>query len=224
MEAISIALNQMYLVRLGAIAHYNIDKALLVAGQCPKGFGWGEVTVPMSLYVGDRATYASGAETLPVEDVARGAVDQWVTAYLPSVRPGKDLDTRLMLAPGSEELRRIYSDRESDRLQRHMRRVGLCAVDADRGSRARGRGLSQLGRVQGDLPGHRPGREGARRAGGRSRRGHDRDAALVSAHRIRARLLRAKGGDSPNANRALSHRTAPDRLAPQLPRSPWTRE
>jgi S-adenosylmethionine synthetase len=111
-EAISVALNEMYLARLGAVAHYNIDKALLVAGQCAKGFGWGELTVPMSFYVGDRATCALGDVTLPVEEVARGAVNQWITAFLPGVRAGRDVDTRLVLAPGSEALRRIYSDRE----------------------------------------------------------------------------------------------------------------
>ena len=113
-EAISVALNQMYLERLGAVAHYNIDKALLVAGQCAKGFGWGHVTVPMSFYVGDRATYTAGGETLPVEEIARGAVDQWVTAHLPGVRAGKELETRFVLAPGSEELRRIYADRGAE--------------------------------------------------------------------------------------------------------------
>src|SRR5262249_7399640 len=59
-EEISVALNRMYLERLGAVAHYNIDKALLVAGQCAKGFGWGEMTRPMGLYVGDRATDVAG--------------------------------------------------------------------------------------------------------------------------------------------------------------------
>ena len=113
-EAISVALNQMYLERIGAVAHYNIDKALLVAGQCTKGFGWGKVTVPMSFYVGDRATCVAGGKPLPVEEVARGAVDQWVTAHLPGVRAGKDLETRFVLAPGSEELRRIYTDREAE--------------------------------------------------------------------------------------------------------------
>ena len=56
-EAIALALNRMYLERLGAVAHYNIDKALLVAGQCRKTFGRGEVTQPMELVVGDRATF-----------------------------------------------------------------------------------------------------------------------------------------------------------------------
>lgn len=113
-EAISVALNRMYLERAGAIAHYNIDKALLVAGQCTKTFGRGEVTRPMRLYVGDRATYVLGGQRLPVEDVARAAVDRWIAAHLPGVRAGKDLETQFVLAPGSEELRRIYSEGEPD--------------------------------------------------------------------------------------------------------------
>src|SRR3990172_6511242 len=76
-EAISVALNGMYLERLGAIAHYNIDKAMLVAGQCAKGFGSGTVTRPMELIVGDRATYSVDGRPLPVERTARVAVDGW---------------------------------------------------------------------------------------------------------------------------------------------------
>ncbi len=104
----------MYLERLGAIAHYNIDKALLVAGQCAKRFGSGEITRPMELIVGDRATYTVGREPLPVEEVGAAAVDQWVAGHLPGVRAGKDLETRFVLAPGSEELCRIYIGGETE--------------------------------------------------------------------------------------------------------------
>jgi S-adenosylmethionine synthetase len=38
----------MYRRELGAIPHYNVDKALLVAGQCTKGFARGQVTQPMA--------------------------------------------------------------------------------------------------------------------------------------------------------------------------------
>jgi S-adenosylmethionine synthetase len=107
-EAISVGLNSMYLERLGAIPHYNIDKAMLVAGQCEKGFGWGEVTRPMELIVGDRATLRVSGTRLPVEETARAAVDAWIEAHLPRVRPGKDFVTRTVLAAGSEELRRIF--------------------------------------------------------------------------------------------------------------------
>ncbi|HET8575648.1 MAG TPA: methionine adenosyltransferase [Methylomirabilota bacterium] len=113
-EAISVALNRMYLEHLGAIAHYNIDKAMLVAGQCTKDFGSGAVMRPMELIVGDRATDSVAGRRLPVEDTARMAVDGWVAAHLPGVRAGRDLVTRTVLAPGSEELRRIYTDRDPE--------------------------------------------------------------------------------------------------------------
>lgn len=107
-EAIAVALNRLYRERAGAVLHYNIDKALLVAGQCEKGFGWGAVTRPMTLIVGDRATLDIGGVTLPVEETMRGAVEAWVGAHLPRVRPGKDLTVRSVLAAGSAELSAIF--------------------------------------------------------------------------------------------------------------------
>jgi S-adenosylmethionine synthetase len=109
-ETISLALSGLYRQRLGAIPHYNVDKALLVAGQCAKGFGWGRVVQPMELVVGDRATFEVDGLALPVAETIREAVDHWVGAHLPYVRPGKDLEVRLALAPGSEELRGVYAD------------------------------------------------------------------------------------------------------------------
>lgn len=110
-EAISIALNRMYLDRVGIVAHYNVDKALLVAGQCRRSLGSGQIMQPMELIVGDRATARLDGSRLPVEEVAAAAVDRWVTAHLPRVRAGKDLISRFVLAPGSEELQRIYTER-----------------------------------------------------------------------------------------------------------------
>lgn len=108
-EAIAIALNRMYLTELGAVPHYNVDKAFLVAGQCAKDFGRGEVTRPMELILGDRATFEVGGRRLPVEETLRAAVDAWIAAHLPGVRPGRDLVTRIALAPGSAELRAIFA-------------------------------------------------------------------------------------------------------------------
>lgn len=109
-EAISLALGRMYRERAGALAHFNIDKALLVAGRVAKGFGWGELRTPMELIVGDRATFEADGMRFPVEETVRGAVDGWLLAHLPHVRPGQDLVTRVALAPGSEELTRIFRE------------------------------------------------------------------------------------------------------------------
>ncbi len=108
-EAVSLALNRLYLERLGAIPHYNVDKALLVAGQCDKGFGWGRVRQPMELVIGDRATFTVNGTTLPIAETVAAAVDGWATTHLMHVRAGEHLRVRLALAPGSEELRGIYA-------------------------------------------------------------------------------------------------------------------
>jgi S-adenosylmethionine synthetase len=107
-EAIAVALNRLYRERAGTILHYNIDKALLVAGQCVKDFGRGEVTRSMTFIVGDRATLEVRGVALPVEETMREAVDAWVGANLPRVRPGRDLQVQSVLAAGSGELRGIF--------------------------------------------------------------------------------------------------------------------
>lgn len=111
-EAIAVALNRLYRERAGAILHYNLDKALLAAGDCVKDFGRGEVTQPMTLIVGDRATLSFDGAALPVEETMRTAVDTWVGAHLPRLRPGKDLRVQSVLGPGSVELRAIFQAAE----------------------------------------------------------------------------------------------------------------
>jgi S-adenosylmethionine synthetase len=108
-EAISVGLSRMYLEELGAIPHYNVDKALLIAGQCAKGFGWGEMTRPMEFVVGDRATFEVNGRKLPVEETVRETVAGWLAAHLPRVGPGRDFVTRVVLASGSTELRSIFA-------------------------------------------------------------------------------------------------------------------
>ena len=106
-ETIAVALNGMYRERTGAILHYNIDKALLVAGQCAMGFGWGGVTRPMTFYVGDRATFEVDGVKLPIEETTHAAVDAWLATHLPRVRPGEDFQVHSVLASGSVELRGV---------------------------------------------------------------------------------------------------------------------
>jgi S-adenosylmethionine synthetase len=110
-EAISQALSRLYLERAGVILHYNVDKAFLVAGECRKGFGGGDVIRPIEFIVGDRATLALAgprATTFPVENSVRAAVEAWIGRHLPHLRPKEHLHTRVVLAPASTELRAIY--------------------------------------------------------------------------------------------------------------------
>ncbi|MEW5790269.1 MAG: methionine adenosyltransferase [Pseudomonadota bacterium] len=112
-EAISLALNRMYQEHAGTILHYNVDKALLVAGQCEKGFGWGRITRAMEFIVGDRATFKVRGKRLPIEGTVKEAVDGWLAAKLPQIRSDRELDLRIVLAPGSEPLRGIFRSNQN---------------------------------------------------------------------------------------------------------------
>lgn len=109
MEAVSIALSREYLKEFGSILHHNIDKGLLVAGSTEKRFGGGKVLKPMELIIGDRAIFSAGGKKIPVADIAVNAAKRWISHNLRFVDPEKHIRYRVVLAPGSEELRDIFS-------------------------------------------------------------------------------------------------------------------
>lgn len=109
MDRISVALSREYTRLFGEVLHHNIDKGLLVAGEVEKRFGGGRVIKPMEFIIGDRATFAVGKEKVPVAAIAREAVFAWFKESLPGVDIKKDLKVRVVLKPGSEELKDIFS-------------------------------------------------------------------------------------------------------------------
>ncbi len=109
MEAVSVALCSEYLRECGAVLHHNIDKGLLVAGKVFKRYGGGKVLQPIELIIGDRATSDIPGMTLPVPEIAIDAARHWIREHLRFVDPIKDVNYRVVLAPGSEELTDIFS-------------------------------------------------------------------------------------------------------------------
>jgi S-adenosylmethionine synthetase len=109
MEAVSVALCSEYLRECGAILHHNIDKGLLVAGKVFKRYGGGKVLQPIELIIGDRATSDIPGMTLPVPEIAIDAARHWIREHLRFVDPIKDVNYRVVLAPGSDELTDIFS-------------------------------------------------------------------------------------------------------------------
>lgn len=109
MEAISVALAQVYLREFGTVLHYNIDKGLLAAGRVSKYFGGGEVLEPMELTIGDRASFGVAGRELPIREIAVGAAQQWIRTHLPGVDAERHLVYRVKLAAGSPELTDIFA-------------------------------------------------------------------------------------------------------------------
>lgn len=104
MEAAAVALSRAYIKRFGQVLHYNLDKALLVAGRTTPRLGGGRVDAPMRLVIGDRATDFWRGERVPVAEIVDDAVRRWVRAHLRMVDPDVHLVIQNELRRGSEEL------------------------------------------------------------------------------------------------------------------------
>jgi len=109
MNEISVALSKEYLKKFGQIVHHNIDKGLLVAGETHGRFGGGEITKPMLLVFGDRATFEVGKERIDVDRVAVETAKNWFRKKLRFVDPEKHVKYQVEIKPGSAELTDIFS-------------------------------------------------------------------------------------------------------------------
>lgn len=102
-------MSREYIRSVGVVAHHNIDKALLAAGEVDYRFGGGSVKQPMTLIVGDRATYQVGDVQIPVSEIAVQTAKRWFTEHLRFVDPEEHVKYQVELKPGAVSLRDIFS-------------------------------------------------------------------------------------------------------------------
>jgi S-adenosylmethionine synthetase len=107
-EEISVALNRAYVEIAGRVLHYNVDKALLVAGRSEPRIGGGRVLEPMRFVLGDRATDTVDGKRIPIHDIAEEAAERWVRQHLRFVDTKKHFALQSELRPGSPELVDIF--------------------------------------------------------------------------------------------------------------------
>ncbi|MCS7140789.1 MAG: methionine adenosyltransferase [Candidatus Nitrosocaldus sp.] len=103
-ESICVELARQYTKEYGQLMHFNIDKALLAAGETENRFGGGVVKRPMRFLVGDRATLNS----LDVDGIVEASARRWFSTNLRHV---KDEHVRIepMLGSASPELRSLFA-------------------------------------------------------------------------------------------------------------------
>lgn len=112
-ERVSIELCKHYLREVGTVLHYNVDKALLAAGEVECKFGGGVVKRPMLLVVGDRATFAAGKLNFPVEEIVVSTAKDWFKEHLRFVDPEQHVRYQIELKPGSAALRDIFECKQA---------------------------------------------------------------------------------------------------------------
>ncbi len=107
-EAFSRALSNHYLEQCGRILHHNVDKLLIAAGRSKPAFGGGEIIMPFEVYLAGRATISVGNTDIPVEDIARQTVSDWLTANLHALDPVRSANVRCLVRPGASELVELF--------------------------------------------------------------------------------------------------------------------
>ncbi|MDA8087725.1 MAG: methionine adenosyltransferase [Nitrospiraceae bacterium] len=108
-EAVSVSLSKEYLRLFGAVLHHNTDKGFLAAGGARKNFQGGKITKPMRFFMGDRATFKAEGIKVPVADIAVEAARKWIRENMRFIEPERHIVFHPELAPGSQQLSRIYA-------------------------------------------------------------------------------------------------------------------
>lgn len=104
-EAASQALCRAYLTHYGAIAHHNVDKALLVGGQAQPRFGGGVLLAPARLILCGRAT------PLPAPHQVAQLLERAVRAYLATqlTAPSELFRIEVAVRSGSPNLQQVFA-------------------------------------------------------------------------------------------------------------------
>ncbi|MFZ5790115.1 MAG: methionine adenosyltransferase [Pseudomonadota bacterium] len=114
-EELSLSLTRHYLDRFGRVLHYNVDKALLWGGRSRPAFGGGRILEPMEFFLAGRATTSFRGVEVPVEELAREAVERWFATYLPQLDPRNHLKTHCLVRAVSSDLADLFERRSAER-------------------------------------------------------------------------------------------------------------
>ena len=109
-EAVSRALSQLYIDRVGKVLHYNTDETQLAAGSASPAFGGGEVLEPIYLLIVGRATKKYEGQTLPVERTALEAARAYLNETIPELDVGTDIVLDVKLGEGSGDLQEVFGE------------------------------------------------------------------------------------------------------------------
>jgi len=109
-EAVSQALAQTYLDRVGKVLHYNTDETQLVAGNAAPTFGGGEVQEPIYLLIVGRATKEYEGTKIPAETIALEAARDYLQANFPHLDVGTDVIVDVRLGEGSGDLQTVFGE------------------------------------------------------------------------------------------------------------------
>lgn len=107
-EQVSIASCKYYLDEFGIIMHHNVDKGLLVGGIASPSYGGGSIVEPIELTIVGRGIKEKNGKSLPIDEIAVGAMHKWLKQNIRHLDPEKHIITRVKIRPGSRDLVELF--------------------------------------------------------------------------------------------------------------------
>ncbi|MGI9423024.1 MAG: methionine adenosyltransferase [Hyphomicrobiaceae bacterium] len=108
-EELSRNLCIYYREHFETVLHHNVDKVLLRGGSAEAGFGGGEVTEPIDIYLAGRATTNVGSDLVPVEQIAIEGSRNWLRQNLHALDAERHVRVHCLVRPGSVDLTGVFS-------------------------------------------------------------------------------------------------------------------
>jgi S-adenosylmethionine synthetase len=100
------ALAEFYKKRFGKVLHYNIDKALLIAGASIPRFGGGKTLSPVRLIIAGRATNKVHGKEFNAAKVIKASAESYLSRF-----KGAKFNVIVDVKPGAANLRVIAKDK-----------------------------------------------------------------------------------------------------------------
>lgn len=107
-EGVSRTLSNYYLEHFGMIMHHNVDKVLLCGGHALAGFGGGQVTKPIEIYLAGRATEIVGGVKVPIQTLAIEGSRRWIKENLSFIDVDKHVRLYCNIRSGSVDLTKLF--------------------------------------------------------------------------------------------------------------------
>ncbi len=91
-EAISIEYSKYCLENFGAILHHNVDKTIVLGGQCDLEYGRAELLKPFRVLFGGRMSRSFSSQEIDIKTIQITAAKNYLQKILPRLNASKDLE------------------------------------------------------------------------------------------------------------------------------------
>lgn len=100
-ESISIEYSKYCLENFGVVLHHNVDKTIVLGGQCDLEYGRGKLLKPFRILFGGRMSRSFGKKEIDIKTIQSNAAKNYFQTILPRLNIDKDLELHTFTSSSS---------------------------------------------------------------------------------------------------------------------------